>query len=279
MPTTGQLALLILAAALFAVSVIASVLRSRKAAAALEAGGGARATQRTSPVQISTLTGGIVAAIGVIVWHAASRGHWLPLNDNFEALVWLGALLALFVLYIQTTRPLGALDWFVTPVAVLLLLGAAFFGRVEYHDYVNSTWSWLHRATSYAGAVAFAIAAAAGAMYVVTSRRLRSKTPVGPNLGSLERLEHLTMTAVTLGFALLTIGTITGGVRMLEGAKNTPPTKLVLALAVWVVYAIVLHAPINPSFRGRKVAVLSMVGFVLMIGTIVAVQFLPESAT
>jgi ABC-type uncharacterized transport system permease subunit len=277
MPTTGQLALLILAAALFAASVTASVLRSRKATSATSSA--PRGPQRAGPITVGTLAGGIVASIGVIVWHAASRGHWLPINDNFEALVWLGALLALFVLYIQTTRPLGALDWFVTPVAILLLLGAAFFGRVEYHDYVNSTWSWLHRATSYAGAVAFAIAAAAGAMYVVTSRRLRSKTPVGPNLGSLERLEHLTMTAVTLGFALLTIGTITGGVRMLEGAKNTPPTKLVLALAVWVVYAIVLHAPINPSFRGRKVAVLSMVGFVLMIGAIVAVQFLSESAT
>jgi ABC-type uncharacterized transport system permease subunit len=277
MPTTGQLALLIVAAALFAASVIASVLRSRKVAAAPSSA--PRGPQRAGPVTVGTLAGGIVASVGVIIWHAASRGHWLPINDNFEALVWLGALLALFVLYIQTTRPLGALDWFITPVAILLLLGAAFFGRVEYHDYVNSTWSWLHRATSYAGAVAFAIAAAAGAMYVVTSRRLRSKTPVGPNLGSLERLEHLTMTAVTLGFALLTIGTITGGVRMLEGAKNTPPTKLVLALAVWVVYAIVLHAPINPSFRGRKVAVLSMVGFVLMIGAIVAVQFLPESAT
>jgi ABC-type uncharacterized transport system permease subunit len=174
---------------------------------------------------------------------------------------------------------MGALDWFVLPVVILLLLAAAFFGRVEYHDYVNSTWSWLHRATAYGGAVAFAIAAAAGAMYVITSRRLRSKTPVGPNLGSLERLEHLTMTAVTLGFALLTVGTITGGVRMLADGKNTPTTKLVLALAVWLVYAVVLHAPINPSFRGRKVAVLSMVGFVLMIGAIVVVQLLPGAAT
>ena len=101
---------------------------------------------------------------------------------------------------------------------------------------------------------------------------------VGPNLGSLERLEHVTMTAVTLGFALLTVGTITGGVRMLEGGRP-PTTKLVLALAVWLVYALVLHAPINPSFRGRKVAVLSMVGFVLMIGVIVAVQYLPDSTT
>ena len=40
-----------------------------------------------------------------------------------------------------------------------------------------------------------------------------------------------------------------------------------------------LHAPINPSFRGRKVAVLSVVGFVLMLGTIVTVLLLPGGGT
>jgi ABC-type transport system involved in cytochrome c biogenesis permease subunit len=51
--------------------------------------------------------------------------------------------------------------------------------------------------------------------------------------------------------------------------------KVVGAFAVWVVYAIVLHAPINPSFRGRKVALLSIFGFLLMIGTLIAVNFVP----
>src|SRR5215203_2865233 len=174
MPTTGQLALLIVAAALFAVGCVASVLRARQ-----------RESTGLKTLTIGSVAAGIVAAVGVIIWHAGSRGQWQPLGDNFDALVWLGTLLALFVLYVQSTRPLGALDWFVLPVVVLLLVAAAVFGKVEYHDYVNSTWSWLHRVTAYGGAVAFAIAAAAGAAYVVNSRRLRSKTPVGPNLGSL----------------------------------------------------------------------------------------------
>jgi ABC-type uncharacterized transport system permease subunit len=267
MPTTGQIILLYVAIALFAAGGIVSVVRGRRD------GAGLRAAAR------ACIVAGIVASIGVLVWHAVLRGQWVPLGDNFDALIWLGTLLALFVLYVQATRPLGALEWFVMPVVVLLLVAAAVFGRERYHDYVNTTWSWLHRVTAYGGAVAFAIAAASGAMYVLASRKLRTKSPVGPHLGSLERLEHLTMTAVTLGFALLTVGTVTGGVRMIADGKHTPLTKLLLALAVWVVYAVVLHAPINPSFRGRKVAVLSVVGFVLMVGAIVAVQWMPETAT
>src|SRR5688572_15584209 len=164
------------------------------------------------------------------------------------------------------------------PIVILLLVSLAVFGRAKPHEYVGTTWSWVHRVGSYGGAVAFIIAGAIGAMYLLANRRLRSKTAVpGPRFGSLERLEHLTFVSVTLGFALFTIGSVTGLVKMLADHEPVPLVKLVLAVSVWLVYAIVLHAPINPSFRGRKTAVLSVVGFVLMVGTIWAVQFMEEA--
>lgn len=51
--------------------------------------------------------------------------------------------------------------------------------------------------------------------------------------------------------------------------------KVLLTFVAWVVYALVLHSPINPSFRGRKAALLSVLGFVLMIGVLIAVQLMP----
>jgi ABC-type uncharacterized transport system permease subunit len=210
-----------------------------------------------------------------------SRGQWTPVGDNFDTLIWLSVLLSIFVLYLQRHRALGALDWFVMPLVVLMLILAAIFGRTEYHRYVGGTWDWVHRVTAYGGAVAFAVAAATGAMYVIASRRLREKRAIGPQFGSLERLEHLTLVSVTLGFALLTVGMITGGIKLLasQGHARTPTAKIVLAIIVWCVYAVVLHAPINPSFRGRKVAMLSIVGFVLMLGTIVTVLLMPAAGT
>ncbi len=47
---------------------------------------------------------------------------------------------------------------------------------------------------------------------------------------------------------------------------------------MWVVYAIVLHSRINPSIRGRKVAILSIVGCVLMVGTLVALNLTRREA-
>jgi ABC-type uncharacterized transport system permease subunit len=235
------------------------------------------------------LWSGLTVCVGVLVWHGISirAGRWLPLEDNFQAFIWLAVLLTGFVLYVQRTRPLGGLDWFVMPLVVVLLIAAVVLGTAKPQEYADTTWSLVHRVTSYTGAAAFGVAGAAGAMFLIADRRLRRhKTPPnqGPRFGSLERLERITFSAVTLGFALLTIGLVTGIVRVLrEGGQTrlgehwfTSP-KVVGAFAVWVVYAIVLHAPINPSFRGRKVAILSIVGLVLMIGTLVAVSFVPSS--
>ena len=125
-------------------------------------------------------------------------------------------------------------------------------------------------------------------MYLIANARLRSKdlkrAGPGPVLGSLERLEHLTLVAVALGFALLTIGAVTGLARVAKSPGETSlgdhwflNPKVLMAMVVWLIYAVVLHSPINPSFRGKKVAILSVVGFVLMIGTLAAAQLVPAS--
>src|SRR5438309_295824 len=105
MPTTGQIHLLSLAILLFAASLGLSIARLR---------------WDQNPLRLAAKAcawSGVVATVAVLVWHCLSRatGSWLPLEDNFETFVALAALLALFVLYVQRTRPLGGLDWFVTP--------------------------------------------------------------------------------------------------------------------------------------------------------------------
>jgi ABC-type uncharacterized transport system permease subunit len=261
MPTTPQIALLLTAVALFAIGGCISVARLR---------------WNTRTMRItgkSSLYWGTAIAIAVLILHSITRKSWIPIGDNFDALIWLAVLLALFTEYVQGTRPLAALDWFIMPIVIALLVLAAVFGRVEFHPYIGQAWTYVHRLTSYVGAVAFAVAAASGAMYVGASARLRQKQPSSVYLGSLERLERLTMTAVTLGFALLTIGIITGAVELIFLKKPTSSWKIALTACVWLVYAIVLHAPLNPIFRGRRAAVLSVLGFALMLGTLVAVQF------
>jgi len=272
MVTTGQIVALILSALLLAVGWGLSISRLWWD----------RNSVRIGAKACSWL--GVVGAISVLVWHILGRptGNRLPLEDNFEAFLWLAILLSAFVLYVQRAKPVGGLDWFVMPLAVALLIAAAVFGTTKPQPYVDTTWSWVHRVSTFGGTAAFAIAGASGALYLLANRRLRQKAPPsGPRFGSLEQLERITFTAVTLGFALLTVGLVTGLMRVLkEGETRLGPNwfaspKVVLAAAVWLVYAVVLHSPMNPRFRGRKVAMLSIVGCLLMVGTLVAVNMMP----
>src|SRR4051812_5145371 len=103
-PTAGQIALLLASVALFA------------------AGGGvslARLWADRESLRVAAkacMYGGLLVGLGVLVWHSANRGNWLPLADNFDTLIWLGLLLALFVLYTQRMHPLRGLDWFISPI-------------------------------------------------------------------------------------------------------------------------------------------------------------------
>jgi ABC-type transport system involved in cytochrome c biogenesis permease subunit len=260
------------------------------AAAALLAGSAAASMARRGAIGAATAAvcgwGGVAIGAVVLVWHLVSGGAWLPLDDNFDALATLGLMLAGCVMYVQSTRPVGGLDRFVLPVAAFMLITAAIFGRVVPHTYGETAWSWTHRLTAYGGTLALAVAGAVGAMYLVATRRLRDKRfDSARGFANLERLEAIANLSLALGWPLFTIGLVTGilwGIhRTSEGANQQHEffgPKVLLALGVWVVYALALHTPINPSFRGRKAAVLSLIGLLLMAGTLVAVQFMPGGA-
>src|SRR5438105_2946589 len=108
-PNLGQLALLLAAIAAFAFGGGISLARLRSDRAGLRVA--AKACLYT----------GVCLAIGVLIWHSADRRNWLPLEDNFDTLIWLAVLLALFVAYTQRVHPVRGLDWFVMPIVILFL--------------------------------------------------------------------------------------------------------------------------------------------------------------
>src|SRR5271170_1440466 len=116
---------------------IAGLLAS--AALLVAAAGVAAARRRTSAIALGWL--GVALGVFVLSWHSMAIGAWLPLEDNFDALGALGIMLAGCVLYIQGTRPVGGLDFFVLPLAALMLVAAAVFGKVMPHVYGESAWS------------------------------------------------------------------------------------------------------------------------------------------
>jgi ABC-type transport system involved in cytochrome c biogenesis permease subunit len=272
--TAGQIALILISAALFLLGALSSIARIWRPGNTL------RLTAK------SLAYFGICFALAAVIWRSVARGSWLPMADNFETMATLAILLAAFTLYIQRARPIPGLDWFLLPVVTVLLVCSALFGISPSTARQSAgLWDLIHRTSSFAGMAAFGVAAGAAALYLLASARLRRKAHIGEVPGaSLERLENLTYWAVTSGFALLTIGIVTGVAKIIQAGPNTrlgphwmTSPKVLLAFSVWLVYAVALHTPITPAVRGRKSAMLSIVGFALMVATMITVMFMPSA--
>jgi ABC-type transport system involved in cytochrome c biogenesis permease subunit len=130
-----------------------------------------------------------------------------------------------------------------------------------------------HRYLLVLGAVGVCVGFVASIMYLVQAHRLKAKLLPGQGmrLPSLERLETMNRRALTLAFPLLTAGMLLGIV-LLARAEDlydwTDPRVLASAL-LWLVFALLVYLRFGMHLRGRRVALLTIVAFVLLLFTLI----------
>lgn len=93
------------------------------------------------------------------------------------------------------------------------------------------------------------------------------KTTLSPQRLTLaDTLDNISYRVIGLGFPLLTIGIIAGGVWANEawGSYWSWDPKETWALITWLVFAAYLHARITKGWQGRRPAILAAVGFVVV---------------
>jgi len=85
-------------------------------------------------------------------------------------------------------------------------------------------------------------------------------------LSLAETLDNISYRVIGLGFPLLTIGIIAGGVWANEawGSYWSWDPKETWAFITWLVFAAYLHSRITRGWQGRKPAILAAVGFVVV---------------
>src|SRR5262249_47655151 len=109
----------------------------------------------------------------------------------------------------------------------------------------------------------------ASTMYLLQAHRLRAKAPPGKGLRlmSLERLEAMNRRAINLAFPLLTAGLLLGALIMLQDRVPGWTDRRILGAGVlWLAFAVLPSLRYGHHLRGRQVAVLTIVTFVLLLG-------------
>ena len=132
----------------------------------------------------------------------------------------------------------------------------------------------IHMVCSLLSYAAFLIACVTAVLYLAQERQLKHKTMgvLFHRLPSLDALERGNVVALSLGFALLTIGTICGflGSGVLLGRWWTGDPKEVLTVLLWLSYCTLWLLRMRATLRGHRIALLSIFGFTLVLFTAIA---------
>lgn len=129
----------------------------------------------------------------------------------------------------------------------------------------------VHRWCSLLSYGAFLTAFVAGALFLLQERQLKRKQ-MGwlfrrlPSLGLLDRVNFF---AISLGFGLLTVGATSGFIEMahLRGRWWIGDPKEYATVALWGAYFVLWILRERAVLRGRRVALLSIAGFSLVLAT------------
>ncbi|MBI5195229.1 MAG: c-type cytochrome biogenesis protein CcsB [Nitrospirae bacterium] len=208
------------------------------------------------------------------------KGGYFPVTNIHEAASFFSWCIVLLFLLLEYRYKIGLLGSFIMPIVFVLMLSSSVFPREikEAPPMLQSYWLCIHTVLAFLGDAAFAMAFGVGIMYLIQERHLKSKHLNGlfQKLPNIQVLDELNYRLITIGFPLLTLAIITGVIwaSTAIGQFWRWDPKEVWSLITWIIYAIVLHLRLTVGWRGRKAAILSIVGFIAVIFTFFGVNLI-----
>ena len=226
-----------------------------------------------------TISGGLVIHCMFTIDRYLEAGH-TPITNLHESLSFFSlAIVAMFIAF-ERKYKISILGSFVTPLALVILAISTLFPSAiaPLNPALKSKWLAVHTTMAFLGYAAFAVAFAAAIMYLIQERFLKSKRlgPMYQKLPSLDTLDEINYRCLTFGFPLLTFAIISGAIwaETAWGTYWSWDPKETWSLITWFIYAALLHGRLTTGWRGRRAAILAIIGFFVMLFTFLGVNLL-----
>jgi len=219
-----------------------------------------------------------------IVWRTITSyrlgmGH-APFSNLYESMIFFSWCIVLVYLLFDWKVKQPVFGAFVIPFALLTAAYSAILNS-EIEPLIpalKSNWLLIHVSTSFLAYGAFALSFGISLMYLVKMKNGEKKVNGGlgailPDAGLLDEYSYK---AILVGFPLLTLGILTGAVwaHYAWGSYWSWDPKETWSLIVWLIYAGFLHARIVGGWRGKRTALISIIGFLGVIFLYLGVNLL-----
>ena len=238
-----------------------------------------KGTKTTSRIMLSLVVAGFAFHTANIIARYVLSGH-IPIANLHEASSFFSWCIVLLFFYLEYRYKLGLLGAFIMPVVFILMLSSSMLPRkIEpLSPVLQSYWLGIHTVLAFIGDAAFAMAFGIGLMYLIQEHYVKSKHLGGlfKRLPSLQILDEINYRLITIGFPFLTLAIITGALwaESAWGSYWRWDPKEVWSLITWFIYALVLHVRLTVGWRGKRAAILSIIGFCVVLFTFFGVNLL-----
>lgn len=239
-------------------------------AAALMAVSFARNDRRLTLFASSALAGGVLMHSWALSTFAARWGE-LPLVGLGPFLSTLASLIAVGTLIASTLGHALTVGLVLIPVLVVLVGVAVAVGVSPMGEPTafQGVWFALHVIFALIGYAGLTVAFAAGLMYLLQFRALKSKRfgAIFRFFPPLDTLDRLGRTGVIAGFPFLTLALLVGWAwtARFQDAVTPANPKLVWVIVSWFVFVGAIAARLGGGRRGQRAALVSVVGFVVVV--------------
>ncbi len=232
-----------------------------------------------SQVMLTLVGAGFALHTANIIYRYVVAGH-IPITNFHESTSFFSWSIVLIFFILQFRYKVSILCSFIMPVVFVLMLSSSMLSQEikPLSPVLQSYWLAIHTVVAFLGNAAFALAFGIGTMYLVQEHYVKSKHLGGifGRLPSLQTLDALNYKLISLGFPLLTLAIITGALwaESAWGSFWRWDPREVWSLTIWFIYAIILHARLVAGWRGKRAAILSILGFLIILTSFFGITLL-----
>jgi cytochrome c-type biogenesis protein CcsB len=229
---------------------------------------------------------GYFFALSGLLFHSAAlivrtvkSGH-APFTNMYESLSflsWASVLAYIIIELISKIRRAGAYVMLIV-IALMALASSPAMPKdiTPLVPALQSYWLWLHVSITLLGEAFFAVAFITSIMYLVADSK-EKRGRAGKSSVSAEKWDSISYRCIAIGFPLFTLGGLVLGMVWAYkawGSYWTWDPKEVFSLITWIVFALYLHTRIVMSWKGRRSAIIAILGFLTALFTYFGVNYL-----
>lgn len=241
--------------------------------------GAAFVTKRDGLVRVAlaVVATAFVFHTGFLVYRGFEKSFF-PLVGLRDALAFWAWTVTLCLLIAYRRYRVRAIGLFLLPLVTVLMLSAVFIKTSPVPDILRSSWVYFHSTFLLLAYGMFFVTFVAAILYLLQERELKLKRvrTLFDRLPSLHALDELFQLFLVWGFFFMTAGLLAGVIwaeqQWVSGWHDDP--KVIAAFVTWTIYLVLLYLRLTAGWRGKRAAMMSLVGFLSILFTFLGASFL-----